>query len=143
MPSLKLLLNIGTSDAKALGLKSASAGDTVDVDDDAAEELVSRGWACDPDAEGPDPSAVPSTSVTPRVGEGHKGPEAQSAAASRGPVLTPTGAVTPPAASRSAVDFESMTKEELQVHADTHRIAGVNTSMTKDEMIRTIKKAGK
>jgi hypothetical protein len=38
-------------------------------------------------------------------------------------------------------DFDSMTKEELKAHADEQGYEGVTSSMTKDDMLRAVKKA--
>ncbi len=43
--TLKLTLNIGTEDAKRLGLKATHEGEAVDVSGEVAEELLKRGWA--------------------------------------------------------------------------------------------------
>ena len=42
---LKLILNIGTDDAKRLGLEATHEGDTVEVSGPVAEELLKRSWA--------------------------------------------------------------------------------------------------
>jgi DnaJ-domain-containing protein 1 len=38
--------------------------------------------------------------------------------------------------------FDSMTKEDLKAYADEHKVPGVHPSMTKDDMVRAIRKAG-
>ena len=43
--TLRLTLNIGTEDARRLGLKATHEGETVDVSGEVAEELLKRGWA--------------------------------------------------------------------------------------------------
>lgn len=65
---LRLLLNIGKKDAQRLGLGSdllkLQAGKSVDVDDDAAAEMLRSGWATDkPDDTAPAPEAVPHNSA--------------------------------------------------------------------------------
>ncbi len=44
---VRLLLNIGTADAKRLELKETLAGKTVDVTDEAGAEMLKHGWATD------------------------------------------------------------------------------------------------
>lgn len=66
MPRLKLLLNIGTKDAPRLGLDAAKAlaGEIVDVNDKAADEMLRRGWATDKlDDNKPVPGAAPVNSA--------------------------------------------------------------------------------
>lgn len=80
MPQLKLALNLGTKDGAKLGLDAdhLKEGTLVDVTDEAAEELLRRGWAVEPKAEKSAeklaPQATPSTSATPPVGEAQKEP---------------------------------------------------------------------
>ncbi|HEX6985676.1 MAG TPA: hypothetical protein VF170_09875 [Planctomycetaceae bacterium] len=40
-------------------------------------------------------------------------------------------------------DFEAMTKDELKAHADANAIEGVTLAMSKDEMVKAVKKASK
>ncbi len=64
---IKLLLNIGVPDARRLGLTKTLADDVVDVKDDAAKELITRGWGTDRlDEAKPSPAARPmNSSETP------------------------------------------------------------------------------
>ncbi len=47
---LKLTLNIGKDDARALSLRKTNEGDVVDVPPDVADVLLKRGWGVDPSA---------------------------------------------------------------------------------------------
>lgn len=61
---LTLILNIGRRDATRLGLKKTTEGDTVDVPEKIADELLKKGWAV-PESGKVDPSkAEPLTSST-------------------------------------------------------------------------------
>ena len=40
-------------------------------------------------------------------------------------------------------DFDSMTKADLQAFAEQNQIDGVTSSMTKDEMVKTVSKASR
>lgn len=59
MKTVKLALNIGTTDAKRLGLDRTLAGETVSVSPEAAKELLLNGWATEPDSDHLDPAAKP------------------------------------------------------------------------------------
>jgi hypothetical protein len=118
--SLTLALNIGAPDAQRLGLKKTLAGETVSVEKDAADELLRRGWATEPDSDRLAPEATPTSSATPKVGEADKR-EGQPADG-------------PP-------DFEGMTKAELIEYADAHKITGVSAAAAKDDILKVVKKA--
>jgi hypothetical protein len=59
MKKLKLQLNIGTGDARRLGLEKTRAGETVSVEKEAADEMLSKGWAIEPGQEPPAPPGAP------------------------------------------------------------------------------------
>lgn len=117
MKTLRLLLNIGKRDAQRLGLKETLAGKSVTVEPDAADEMVRRGWAVEPDRDrdhdhdAPALEAVPTTSAT----------------------LAPSKP-TPP---------EEMTIEELRAHAEALKIPGLAPSASKDEILKALKKVDK
>jgi hypothetical protein len=117
--TLKLSLNIGKKDAPRLGLTDKTlAGDVVTVKDEAADEMLAKGWAVEP------------------------GREAPAEAAPRG--ATPPAGTPPPTGHAPAEDFfDGMTKEDLKAYADDFGIAGVTMAQTKDEMVKAIKKAAK
>jgi hypothetical protein len=46
-------------------------------------------------------------------------------------------------AAETAPDFDSMTKADLEDHAKKNNIQGITSSMTKDEMVKAIKRAPK
>jgi hypothetical protein len=126
--SLKLLLNIGDRDAPALGLTRTKEGDVVSVDDKTATILLERGWATDPGSDEPAPQAKPTSSTTPPVKDIVAAQSSQAAHS---------------AASAPAEDFDGMTKEDLKAYADDYGIAGVTMAMTKDDMVKAVKKAVK
>jgi hypothetical protein len=136
MPSLRLLLNIGSRDAQALGLDETREGQTVSVSDKVAAELIGRGWAAAEGATGPAPEARPSSSTTPRPGEAQVEP-GKEAEASRGLPTVPA----PTAPAEEAPDLGAMTKAELEEYAKDMGIEGVSMSQTKDEMVATIEDA--
>lgn len=131
MKKLKLLLNIGKRDAQRLGLQETLAGKSVSVAADVADEMLRRGWATEPDRDAPAPHAAPTTSATL--------PPAQP----QGPPVGPGPGPSPNPPAPPAPDLDAMTKDELKAHADRLKIDGVTLAMTKDEMIKVIKKAGK
>lgn len=95
---LKLLLNLGTPDAKRLGLeKTKMAGDVVDVDQDVADELLRRGWAASvEDAEGGDGGpGRPDASATPQPSSSRPGPTPSASNPQSVQVAGGTPGVTP------------------------------------------------
>lgn len=61
---------LGAIDAKRLSIDVASEGDTVDVDGEAAGELIKRGWAVQASNGGKAPAPAPPASLTqpPKTG---------------------------------------------------------------------------
>lgn len=115
MPRLKLLLNLGKPDAARLGIDFAEAreGKVVTVDDEVGNELLTKGWAADPNDERfKAAAAAPAVAATPAA---------------------PQVAPPPP-------DFDAMTKEELKAFADDKKVEGINMAMHKDEMVRLLKR---
>lgn len=114
--TLTLVLNIGTKDAQALGLKETLAGKTVTVDDKVADELLSRAWATEAGKTTLDRSARPHSSAEAAPGEGQpiEGADAED------------------------VDLDTLTKAELVAHAEKIGVEGITQSMSKAEMIQAI-----
>lgn len=59
---LTLVVNIGTIDNRRLGLKHTLAGETVDVPEKIADELLRKGWALPADGKVDPAKAEPLTS---------------------------------------------------------------------------------
>ena len=115
---LKLTINIGVPDATRMNLANTLEGETVDVKPAVADELLKRGWGMDPAAY-----------------------DAAAEAAAKG---APVRTIVPPAApiaTPESVDFDTMTKDELKSYADANKVAGVTPMMTKDEILKTVKKS--
>lgn len=128
--TVKLLLNIGKKDAPRLGLAPDKCldGTTVSVSDEAADEMLLKGWATDKLGDDrPKVSARPVSSATINT-EGTKDPAPGDEDDGEGD-------------EDEGPDFEGMTKEQLKAHADKNRIAGVNMAMSKDDMVKAITRA--
>lgn len=126
MPRLKLRINIGIPDARRLGLDPAAAreGSTIDVADEAAAELLRRGWAEEPPAGGPAVGLKAIPPVDLRADADGNVDDDDDDSDDDG---------TP--------DLESMTKDELKAYADEYGIPGVTTHLTKAEMVELIRRA--
>jgi hypothetical protein len=167
MPTLVLTVNLGAGDARRIGLDQADAteGKTIDVEPQVADLLLRNGWAVTPEnAPEPDSTTVPIVRAPIPVVVVDKAdlPKAPASTAPPPAHPTPIGvaegipphvASPPPptgaeAKARGAQpaaepDLDGMTKDELKAHADAHKVDGVTLAMTKDEMLRAIKKAAR
>src|SRR5690349_4484889 len=130
---LKLLLNIGSIDARRLGLKHTLEGQTVDVPKPVADELLAKGWAVPPGTDAEDAAdgeiaAVPAAplltstqlpadrgAVRPESIVGNPGEAKPAAAAS----TAKPAAIKP---KEPLPDFAAMTKDELRTFATKHGI---------------------
>jgi hypothetical protein len=110
MPRVRLQLNIGTKDSQRLGLDAnkARAGETIDVRQAVADELIRNLWAVDARDEAAGPATVTAVPAAPSL-------------------KTP-----------GQPDFQAMTKEQLKQYADRNKIEGVTMAHSKDEMIEAI-----
>lgn len=126
---LKLTTNLGSVDAKRIGVdpEKATEGATVNVDSKAAEELIARGWAVDPGRKAPATHRANSAEFSETPGD-VLGREADAEIGS-----DDESDDEPP-------DFDTMTKDELKTFADAHGIEGVTMAMAKDDMLRAVKR---
>jgi hypothetical protein len=97
MRMLKLTLNIGTRDARRLGLETTAEGYTVKVTDAAvADELLQRGWATEVET----PRSAPRSTANPPKPEPEPEPEPE---ATPEPEHAPPASPTPRPASSSSL----------------------------------------
>jgi hypothetical protein len=114
---LTLTTNIGTRDAKRLGLKTVMEGQVVNVDGKVADELLKKGWATDGSAGQREGRAASTLRTTPAPSDVETGVDSD------------------------APDFDNMTKEELHAFAKDYGISGVNMAQSKIDILQTVKKA--
>jgi hypothetical protein len=149
---VKLDLNIGSVDARRLGLTRTLAGSVVDVSDDVGRELLANLWAREATAK--DADAAPDDADQPDLaplGAAPAAPRLRTSAQlppDRG-VVHPgaIGTGVPPAPGTAGApasptpDLESMTKADLVALAAERGIDGVDMGMTKAEIITAIEDA--
>lgn len=137
MPTLKMKTNLGTPDAKRLGLdpRKAREGQTISAEGEVYDELIRKGWAGEPDAE---PETV---TVEPSTLRAIPGPISVPAPGSGFKADATTSPAKPDDEGDEAPDLESMTKAELADFAAKRGIDGVSTDQTKADMIAKIEDA--
>lgn len=112
---LKLTTNLGLHDAGRFGLDhdKATEGAAVDVKQDAADELLRRGWALDP------------ATYDAR----YKGkPEPKVEAGAAAPTLPPVP------------DFDAMSVQDLKAYADANKVPGLSPTSPRDDMVKAARK---
>jgi hypothetical protein len=125
---LRLLLNIGSIDARRLGL---------------AKTLEGEGWASPPDASPADAAASRGIKAAPLTASAQlpagRGAVRPETLAGNPGESTPTTAPAP--AEDAPADLDQMTKAELAEYAADLGIEGVTTDLTKADMIAKIEEA--
>jgi cytochrome oxidase assembly protein ShyY1 len=129
---LKLTTNLGTVDARKYGLtvEDATEGSEVNVDDEGAKVLISRGWAVEPGskkraARTPTSADFDDTPAGVLAREAVTGPDEDEDEGDLGDN-----------------DFDAMTKEELRAYADANNITGVS-ALNKDDLLKAVKKGAR
>lgn len=137
---LTLALNIGSRDAKRLGLKKTQRGDEVSASKEVEDILLKNGWAIRSGADGPDPEAVKIARQPTNAGT----------FPTREPRYSPIGTASTgdtgggnEDGEEEGPDFDSMTKADLQSYAERNSIDGVTASMSKDDMLKAVKRGAK
>lgn len=144
MPKLKMLLNLGTDDARRLGLdpEEARAEKTVNVDQDVADVLLRNVWAATEDDKPNCRRSQRFDMDRPGSMPGQPTEAGQAALEDEqddDDTQTQAGAQTQ--AQTRSPDFDAMTKDEIQRYAADRKIGGISQSMSKDDMVRTIERA--